>query len=473
MNAFQFNDVDFVLTFADVLALFCCIGALSCRLWIVPAAGTVQQAPRILQLLARIAGASLAALAVTSLALIGWRSTTLSGEPVLNALALVPLIVAQTHVGHVWLIRSITVIAAVVLWMMARRDPAPARNALWWMTLLAMAVLAFSLSASGHAADAGDFTLKEWVDWAHLMAAAIWAGSVLAVLLAVFPELVKLKAPDSKFIAQFANRFSISSGIALGVVLLAGSYNTWSRAGSFSALLDTPYGWALDVKLLLVGLAIVLGAINRFVHVRRINAWAGASLINTQQNNGGASPEHSSPVERFARTVCVEGVVLLAVLLATTFLGQQMPPGMSMNMASPAHAQESSFGEPAQPAEAMRVVRIEATDEMRFKPDALTVSPGEVIRFDVTNTGKIRHEFVLGDEKVQREREEMMQTMPMKPGEAMPDEANAISIAPGETKFLTWRFSASSGKVLYACHERGHYAAGMKGVILFSAADTH
>lgn len=108
---------------------------------------------------------------------------------------------------------------------------------------------------------------------------------------------------------------------------------------------------------------------------------------------------------------------------------------------------------------------------MRFKPDAITVKPGEIIRFDVTNTGKIRHEFVLGGEKEQREREEMMQAMRMKPGEAMPDEDNSISIAPGETKFLTWRFPAKPGKVLYECHERGHYAAGMKGAILISKTD--
>lgn len=461
--------IDFVLTFADFLALVCCLGALICRLWIIPTDETVQQAPRIFQLLTQIVGNALATLAVTSLALLWWRSTTLSGEPALKTLVMLPSIVTQTHVGHIWLIRAAAIASAWILWAAARRDPN--RDVLWWMIFLAAAILAFSRSASGHAADAGDFTLKEWVDWTHLVAASVWAGSVLVVLLAVFPELARLDAPDSKFIAQFAKRFSRSSGIALGVVLLAGTYNAWTRLGSFSALLDNLYGRTLDVKLLFVGLAIALGAINRFVHVRRISAWAESTAVNPNQKNNGAVSEQSQLVERFIHNVRVEGAVLLAVLLATAVLLQQMPPGMSMNMASNSPAQEFSFGEPAQPAEAMRVVKIEATDEMRFKPDAITAGAGEIVRFDVTNTGKIRHEFVLGDEKEQREREEEMQAMRMKPGEAMPDDANTISIASGETKFITWRFPEKPGKILYVCHEPGHYAAGMEGVILFSAVD--
>jgi copper resistance protein D len=343
MNGFPSSHLfAFALTFADLLALVCLLGALSCRLWIVEIDTAIRHAPRILQLLTRIAGMSLAAFAITSLALMWWRSTTLSGEHAIRALAMLPIIMTQTHVGHIWLIRIATVVSAVVLWTAARRDPM--RNGLWWMIFLAAAILAFTRSATGHAADSGDFTLKEWVDWIHLMAASVWAGSVLVVLLAVFPELAKLEASASKFISHFANRFSQSSGIALGVVLVAGAYNAWLRLGSFSALLETPYGRTLDVKVLLVGLAIVLGSINRFIHVRRIRVWAGTSLVNSPLENNGAQSEQYMLVKRFRRTVRVEGAVLLAVLLAASVLLQQMPPSMSMNMANKSHTQEFSFG---------------------------------------------------------------------------------------------------------------------------------
>ena len=42
------------------------------------------------------------------------------------------------------------------------------------------------------------------------------------------------------------------------------------------------------------------------------------------------------------------------------------------------------------------------------------------------------------------------------------DQPNSISLEPGETKELTWRF-AGAGTLEYACHEPGHYEGGMHG----------
>ena len=43
------------------------------------------------------------------------------------------------------------------------------------------------------------------------------------------------------------------------------------------------------------------------------------------------------------------------------------------------------------------------------------------------------------------------------------DMPNAIHVAPGETKEITWRFGDAD--LEYACHEPGHYDAGMRGQI--------
>ena len=43
-------------------------------------------------------------------------------------------------------------------------------------------------------------------------------------------------------------------------------------------------------------------------------------------------------------------------------------------------------------------------------------------------------------------------------------EPNAMTIDPGETGAMTWRF-VEPGDVLYGCHQPGHYDAGMVGVI--------
>ena len=119
-----------------------------------------------------------------------------------------------------------------------------------------------------------------------------------------------------------------------------------------------------------------------------------------------------------------------------------------------------AFREPGDPADADRTVEIVASDTFRFDPDTLSVSAGETVTFRIINPGQVIHDFVLGDQATQDEHEAQMAEM----GDMMmPDEANAIGVAAGETKELTWRFT-QPGTVLIGCHEPGHYPA-MKGEI--------
>lgn len=74
------------------------------------------------------------------------------------------------------------------------------------------------------------------------------------------------------------------------------------------------------------------------------------------------------------------------------------------------------------------------------------------------------HDFTLGDEATQEEHEEEMAEM----GGMAQDQANAVTVAAGETKELTWTFT-KSGSVLIGCHQPGHYDGGMKGQITVEA----
>jgi len=125
------------------------------------------------------------------------------------------------------------------------------------------------------------------------------------------------------------------------------------------------------------------------------------------------------------------------------------------------HPMEFGFGEPADASDADRAVEIVASDDFRFTPDAVAVDVGETITFRIVNAGQVPHDFTLGDQATQDEHDEEMAEMG---GMMMDDEANAVSIAAGETKELTWRFTGE-GPVLIGCHQPGHYAAGMKGTV--------
>ncbi len=126
-----------------------------------------------------------------------------------------------------------------------------------------------------------------------------------------------------------------------------------------------------------------------------------------------------------------------------------------------AKTEDFSFGHPGLAAKVGRTVKINALDNMRFSPDKLRVRAGETVRFIVTNKGQLVHEFILGDRKEQAEHEQEMKRMG---GMAMPDEANGVTLRPGQTKTLIWTFG-KPGEVEFACHQPGHYLAGMVGII--------
>lgn len=104
-------------------------------------------------------------------------------------------------------------------------------------------------------------------------------------------------------------------------------------------------------------------------------------------------------------------------------------------------------------------IEVALTDELRIEPASLTVPAGVPVTFVVSNTGAIQHEFYIGDEEAQAEHEQEMQA-----GGMAHDEPAGISMAPGETKELTYTF-AEPGETLAGCHEPGHYAGGMKATI--------
>ena len=124
-------------------------------------------------------------------------------------------------------------------------------------------------------------------------------------------------------------------------------------------------------------------------------------------------------------------------------------------------ATEFTFGEPADPADADRMVEIVASDDFRFDPVNVTVTVGETVTFRIVNEGQVPHDLTLGDQMTQDEHEAEMAEMG---GMPMSHEVNAVTVAVGETKELTWQFT-EPGTVLIGCHQPGHYAAGMKGEI--------
>jgi uncharacterized cupredoxin-like copper-binding protein len=118
------------------------------------------------------------------------------------------------------------------------------------------------------------------------------------------------------------------------------------------------------------------------------------------------------------------------------------------------------FGQPGNPLEINRTVKIEMRDSMRFSPDKLKVKKGDTVLFVIHNAGALKHELVLGTDKELKAHNEFMKQNP----DMEHDDDSMVSVAPGDTAEIIWKFSRS-GAVSFACLQPGHYAAGMKGSV--------
>jgi uncharacterized cupredoxin-like copper-binding protein len=101
-----------------------------------------------------------------------------------------------------------------------------------------------------------------------------------------------------------------------------------------------------------------------------------------------------------------------------------------------------------------RMVVIRMDDHLEFVPSEVAVTPGETILFVLPNVGStLTHEFQVGPaDRVALDQAD---------GQIV---VEADKIEPLHVDFLTYTFGGV-GPYAFACHEPGHYEAGMKGVI--------
>ena len=136
--------------------------------------------------------------------------------------------------------------------------------------------------------------------------------------------------------------------------------------------------------------------------------------------------------------------------------------GMSA-MASGSHAGghgDDAIGKPGVASKVTRTVNIDMTDDMKFHSSLINAKQGETIRFVAKNSGKVKHEMVLGTEKDLKDHYEDMKKNP----EMEHADANMVTVAPGQTGEIIWQFT-KAGKVDFGCLQPGHYDAGMKGLV--------
>lgn len=201
-----------------------------------------------------------------------------------------------TRTGWIWIARivfgGLTALAAT--WAARQRRSAP-----WWAATGIGSVLLVTLAQGSHAA-AEPGVLPLVSSWLHVVAAAFWLGGLAGFPAMLLGPLRALEPGERSKVRQVAvRRFSRTATAAIMLVVVTGLHATLLNVPNLTALLETPYGKALIMKLGLVALMLAAGGIN---------------LVD-----GGKGP--------LGRMVGAELVLAVGVLVAAGFLTTLPPAG--------------------------------------------------------------------------------------------------------------------------------------------------
>jgi len=284
-------------------------------------------------------------LAVTSFAALVLQASAVFDKSLGESLS--PSLLARvltTGYGSSWSLQVISLgaigIILLLLTRQVKRNPSGEHSLLWLAGLAASAVLLVAPSWTGHAvASSKDFRIAVFSDWLHLLAGGFWVGGLFHLALTLPPALRALPTHRRTIaLHHVIRRFTRIAMPSVVLLVLAGLYNTWAHVPRLQAFWLTAYGKTLSLKLLIVGLMLVLGALNNFHFGKR-----AARLVEAQKAK--SDPSGHAKLERgFCRSVVLEAALGVVVLLVTAVLVFITParnhPAMTPGEAEPATVQD-------------------------------------------------------------------------------------------------------------------------------------
>lgn len=197
---------------------------------------------------------------------------------------------------------GLRLLAAGLAWELARRSRLAPRVRTGGL-IVAGATAAVAAMLASHAAAAGE-PVGMLVDLAHLAGVSAWAGTLPYLLVAALGR----GRGTAEVRGAMVWRFSLVALGAIAVIVITGSVAAFTRLSLIWDLIETPYGLALSLKIVLLLVALMLGALNLFVHGPRLRAG----------DNSARGP--------LKRTVRIEIGLVALILVAAAFLTALVPP---------------------------------------------------------------------------------------------------------------------------------------------------
>jgi copper transport protein len=196
------------------------------------------------------------------------------------------------------------------------------------------------------------------------MAVSIWLGGlfyITTILLMTIRLLVKnngytdddvsrsldinIVHDSSYFLALLLPYFSLIATVSLGVIGTTGLYMAWIHLHTAEAIFTSSYGNILAIKLLLIFPMVILGGYHQIQLHGSLMAVASLKKSGLEQNRKRINtysmessndlkrdtfPFQYSPSEKFSKTVKIESLIGIGVLVAASFLTITSPPSISV-----------------------------------------------------------------------------------------------------------------------------------------------
>ena len=211
-------------------------------------------------LLSIMATTSIALSALAFLALVANMAGTTLTSPDLEV---VRSILLETPIGSAWALRMAALLAAVAATLFL---PTGTKRLL--VATIAGGVALGTLVWTGHAgATDGPLSLLHKIsDILHMLAAAIWIGSILAFLLLLSPSPSRWSDHRLSIAHRALEKFSRVGTICVSIVVATGLLNGQILVGiqNASRLTESTYGFLLLLKVAFFGAMLLLAAKNRW-----------------------------------------------------------------------------------------------------------------------------------------------------------------------------------------------------------------
>jgi copper resistance protein D len=259
----------------------------------------------------------LPAILLSGMAWFAFVAMTMSGLPLREAIEpeTARAVWSQTQFGTVWQIRSVLWLACIAVVTVPGfvQDRTSLSKRLFWLEFILSGLLLGSLTWAGHGQEGQPARWHASADVLHLLVAGFWPAGLLPLALLLREMRRHRDSGHSSLMAALVSRFSAMSLVSVAILALTGFVNSWFLVGSFSNLLQQPYGKWLVAKIILFLLTVAIGAVNLLRLKPRL-------LANATQGND-AEPT----LAQLQRNIFLELLLSTAVIVIVGILGI-LPP---------------------------------------------------------------------------------------------------------------------------------------------------